>query len=121
MKLRFSGKFYGGILLIVLNFAMGKIAQVLFFLHLGESAYMWGSVVLYVSSWIPLVIGVWWIGQEYADAVQKYFSLKFYHESLKRRTKKVSVKVKSGAKRVSGGAKKVISKGKERVLRKKIK
>jgi hypothetical protein len=36
-----------------------------------------------------LVVGVWWVGKEYAESVKKYVSYKFYYASLKGKTKRV--------------------------------
>ena len=112
-RFRLSGKFFSGIALIILSFVISKIAQIMFMLNLKDPQVLWWSIAIYTVSWVPFVIGVWWVGREYADAVQKYFSVKFYHESFKKGVRKT----KRVGKKVHGKTKQVIFKSKRRVLR----
>lgn len=103
INLKYSKKFYAGIVLFALNFVIGAIVKILFlfkFKDLGalkesilsfnspNSVYLWILIIVYLISWAMLVIGIWWIGAEYTAALKKYFSYRYYHESFKRGTKK---------------------------------
>ena len=87
-KLRFSTKFYLGIIFVVLSLIIGKVSQISFIIYFKDPFICWLSVIIYILSWPPFIIGVWWIGKEYAEAIQRYFSYKFYHRSLRKGTKK---------------------------------
>lgn len=88
-KYKFSGKFYLGILLVLLSFVMGKVTQAVFIIYFNDLFLRWLSVAVYIISWPILVVGAWWVGKEYAESVKKYVSYKFYYTSLKGKTKKV--------------------------------
>ncbi len=111
LKLKYSNKFYLGIVLFALNFIIGAIVKVLFlfkFKDLGalkesilsfnspNSVYLWVLIIIYLISWAMLVIGIWWIGAEYTNALKKYFSYKFYHESFKKGTSVMIGKTAAG-------------------------
>lgn len=57
---------------------------------------MWRIILItiYILSWLILVLGIIWIGTQYGEAVKRYMSYRFYHDSLKKGTKKVVVKTK---------------------------
>ncbi len=82
-----SLKFYLGILLIVLSLVLGKITQIAFLFYFQDEYIRWLSVIIYILSWIPLVVGLVWVGQEYAEVIKKYFSYKYYHQAIKRKVK----------------------------------
>ncbi|MBT4936070.1 hypothetical protein HOL21_00320 [Candidatus Woesearchaeota archaeon] len=105
MKLRFSPRFYGGIGLLFFSFLIGKGSQLVFFLYLDDIVIRWIAIATYVLSWIPFFLGIWWIGQEYAEAVRKYFSYKFYTSSLRKGTRKVVTKTKQVGGRVKNKVK----------------
>ncbi len=69
-------------MLIVLSFVLGKVGQLLFLLYLDVPWIRWSGVVLYVLTWPMLFLGIWWVGREYAEAIQKYFTYKFYHQKM---------------------------------------
>lgn len=86
-----SVRFYLGISFIILSLVMGKITTGVFLsctLRKALCAGFWPSVVTYVISWPLLILGVYWVGREYYNQIRKYISYKFYHESLKRGTRK---------------------------------
>ena len=58
---------------------------------------MWTSIIIYFFSWPPFILGVYWVGKEYAANIQKYFNYKFYHQSIKHQTKKAIDKGKQGS------------------------
>ncbi|MBI2102378.1 hypothetical protein HYT55_00940 [Candidatus Woesearchaeota archaeon] len=83
LKYRFSLKFYLGIVLIIVSLLIGKITQIVFLYYFYDPPIRWTAVVIYVLSWIPFGIGIWWVGREYSQAIRKYFSYKYYHEAVK--------------------------------------
>lgn len=85
---KFSWKFYLGIFLIVASLIIGKIDLVVFALYLNNPAMRWAVIISYIISWTMLLIGIWLAGREYYNAVKKYVDYKFYHESLKKGTRK---------------------------------
>ncbi|PIN76475.1 hypothetical protein COV17_02350 [Candidatus Woesearchaeota archaeon CG10_big_fil_rev_8_21_14_0_10_36_11] len=100
MKLRFSSRFYGGIALLFCSLLLGKGSQLVFFLYLNDPVIRWIAIGIYIISWVPFFIGIWWIGKEYAEAVRKYFSYKFYTASIKKGTRNVVTKTKLVGNRV---------------------
>tara|TARA_Y100000310_G_C20590358_1_gene767654 strand:- start:971 stop:1414 length:444 start_codon:yes stop_codon:yes gene_type:complete len=115
MKLKYTRKFYLGVSFFFANFLIGAIAKVIFFIYLDKTFWRWFSIIIYVISWIMLVIGVWWIGEEYAHAVKKYFTYKHYHKHIKKGTKKAIQVGAAGTKKAirvgAAGTKKVVSVG----------
>ncbi len=85
--MKFHGRFYAGIALIVLSLVLGKLTTFTFFYFFSDKYWQVASVIIYILSWIPLFWGIWWVGAEYADSIQRYFSYKFYHHSVKKKTK----------------------------------
>ena len=72
-----------GIFFIVISLILGTITKATFIFYYHDSHLRWTSVIIYLLSWIPLIVGVWWVGHEYSEAVKKYFSYKFYHQAFK--------------------------------------
>ena len=87
-----SGKFPLGIGLIVLSFVTALIAKIVFFFYFTDPTYRNGSVVVCVSSWLVLPVGIWLVGREYYDSIRKYTTLKLYYESIVEGTKKFAEK-----------------------------
>jgi len=50
--------------------------------------------MIYILTWPLLIIGIIWVGTEYASTVRKYISYQFYHEKVKDRTQKAFYKTK---------------------------
>ena len=119
-KYNFSIKFYFGILLILLSFIIGKITTATFIIYYNDQLWKWTSLIIYIASWPMLIIGIWWIGNEYATMLKKYISYKFYHESAKKGAKKVIDTTKSKSKAIGKKVAPKISKVKSLVKRKKI-
>ncbi len=94
LNLKYSAKFYVGIVLIILSLIIGKITTFYFITRFGDQLVMWTSLIIYILSWPMLIMGVWWVGEEYAEGIRKYFQYQFYHESLKRTGRKVIDKTK---------------------------
>lgn len=93
-KPKYSWKFYTGIFLIVASLIIGKITQIVFFLYLDNFWLVWTSVIIYILSWPMMILGIWWVGKEYADKIKKYADYKFYHQSLKTGTKRAIERTK---------------------------
>lgn len=119
-KLIYSGKFYAGIIIIILSFAIAKIALAAFILYYGNPWIRWLSIIIYILTWPMLFLGVWWAGKEYAKALNKYFTYKFYHESVKEGTRKAISRTRDIHSKVMHKTKDIHSKVKER-LQSKIK
>ncbi|MBS3121293.1 hypothetical protein J4434_00230 [Candidatus Woesearchaeota archaeon] len=87
----FSWKFYVGIVLIIVSFTAGGIIKILLLLYLNNQMIWWALLVSYFLTWLILIWGLWWVGKEYADKINRYLSYRFYHESLRDGTRKVAV------------------------------
>ena len=98
--MKYSSKFYFGIVLVVLSLVIGKITTATFIIYRGDSFIRWLSVVIYAISWPMLIIGIWWVGEEYAKAIKRYFSYKFYHEHAKKGGKRVVHHTREGTRKV---------------------
>ncbi len=85
-------KFSLGIGLVFSSFLFAQIAKVTFVLYITDSTYRNGSIAFYVISWLVFLVGIWLVGSEYYDSIKKYTTLKFYHESVIKGTKKVTEK-----------------------------
>ncbi len=90
----FSSKFYIGIFFILLSFTLGKIATITFVWYFTDATLRWLSVGIYILSWPLLIVGIIWVGKEYAQTIQKYISYQYYHETIKSRTQKAFYKTK---------------------------
>ncbi|MBU0459682.1 MAG: hypothetical protein KJ771_02635, partial [Nanoarchaeota archaeon] len=108
LKLNYSPKFYAGVVIFALNFVIGAIAKIIFFFHFNDPFWRWFAIIIYMISFGMLVLGVWWIGKEYTAALRKYFSYKFYQESLMKSTKKM---MRAGAKGTRAMGRKTIAVG----------
>ena len=74
--LAFSPRFYIGIALIVISFIIGNLAKFFFVIYFSLERIRWISLVVYVLSWLPLLLGIWWAGREAYEEISRYFS---YH------------------------------------------
>ncbi len=89
MKLKFSTKFYVGVVLVILSFVLGKVTNIIFIVYFNNVFWRWFSIIVYILSWPMLIVGAWWAGKEYAEKIKRYFSYRFYHDRMKNKTKKV--------------------------------
>jgi len=78
-----STKFWIGTVFIILSLVLGKITQAVFIIFFSDAILRWISIIVYIISWPMLIIGVWWVGKEYAQAITKYFSYRFYGQKAK--------------------------------------
>ncbi|PIZ51632.1 hypothetical protein COY27_02865 [Candidatus Woesearchaeota archaeon CG_4_10_14_0_2_um_filter_33_13] len=123
MNLKYSAKFYWGATLIILSFIIGGFSKVLFFLNLENDNMFWSMLIVYILSWPILILGVWWMGKEYADSLRRYLQYKFYSEHLRNGTQKAFTATKNKANEVKLKANEVKLKAKEKtvILRSKVK
>ncbi len=91
---KFSTKFYLGILFIATSLILGKITTFIFLWHFNDPSLRWISLLIYILTWPLLIIGIIWVGTEYATTVRKYISYQFYHEKVKDRTQQAFYKTK---------------------------
>lgn len=92
-KPRLSAKFYAGVSLIVLSLIIGKITLAIFVLHLNNVLVRWGSLIMYMITWPMLILGIWWVGEEYYSAIKKYLTYRYYHEKVYHHTKHLRSKL----------------------------
>lgn len=99
---RFTFRFYLGIVLIVFSLVLGGVTKVLFIVYFHSQLMRWMSVVLYALSWPILILGAYWAGRESYDAIHKYAGYRYYHEHLKRHTRRAYHKTRELKERVKG-------------------
>ncbi len=87
-QLKFSLKFYLGIIFIFVSLIVGNLSKILFFLYFNEVSLRLVWAVIYLLSWPLLFAGIWWTGSETYENIRIYFSYRFYKEHLKEGTKK---------------------------------
>lgn len=87
-QLKFSLKFYMGIIFIILSLIVGNLSKILFFLYFNEVSLRLVWAVIYLISWPLLFAGIWWAGSETYENIRKYFSYRFYREHIKEGTQK---------------------------------
>ena len=88
LKLNYSVKFYWGAILIIASFVFGLITKFLFFYPTTNQNTRLSMVVIYIITWPMLFLGVYWMGKDYAESLQKYMRYRYYHKYVKVRTKK---------------------------------
>ncbi len=84
---RFTWKFYVGVFFVIFSFILGKITTALFIIYFYDTVLRFLSLLIYIISWPMLIIGAWWVGQEYYKEIKRYVSYRFYHEQVKEKTK----------------------------------
>jgi hypothetical protein len=112
---KFSTRFYIGIILVIISIIVGKITQVTFLLYINNPTIMYGSIIIYLISWIPFLIGGWWIGKEYYYKIKRYTQYRFYHHTAK----KAYHVTKRGTKAIARKSKNLGGKIKNRLKKKK--
>jgi len=93
LNYRFSGKFYIGVVLILLSLIIGGVTKITLILYLASPEKVtWNSflvsLIIYIISWPMLLWGIWWTGRETYEALKRYFSYRYYHHSIKEGTKR---------------------------------
>ncbi len=88
---KLSQKFYLGVFMILLSLVIGKITQAVFIMYFNDDLIRRTSIVIYIVSWPMFLWGIWAVGREYADKLQRYFTISYYRGLLIRLfTKNVS-------------------------------
>src|SRR3989339_1023507 len=106
-KINFSTKFYFSIVLIIFSFIIGHIAKLLFFIYFTDSQLRNFCLVIYILSWLMLFFGVWLAGKDYyLQKIKPFLSYRFYHNSIKNKTKQAYGLTKAGTKKLREEAKK---------------
>lgn len=114
-KIRFSWKFYAGILLVIVSAILGTVTKIFFFLYIYDAFQMWLWGILYLLSWPMLILGGWWVGKEYYDKIKKYADYRFYHESMKNKSRDFVSKARNTSQKIGAKAKAQGAKVKEDV------
>ncbi len=119
----YSWKFYLGAFFVIFSTLIGIVVKFLIFVNLDQPFWFWFYVIIYILTWPVLLIGVWWVGKEYADKIRRYVSYKFYQEEIKKGTKKAYILTKDQTKRLRDNArqKSDLVKSSARVFRSKVK
>ena len=80
---KFSKKFYIGIVLIISSLIIGKTTQATFVIYFTNEFIRTLSVIIYIISWIPFILGIAWAGMEYVNKYNRFFTVKYYREKFK--------------------------------------
>lgn len=80
---QFSKRFYIGIVLIIANLIVGKITQATFVIYFTNDFIRKLSVIIYIISWPPFILGIAWAGMEYVNKYNRFFTVKYYREKFK--------------------------------------
>jgi hypothetical protein len=84
---QFSKQFYIGIWLIIITLIVGKITQATFIFYFNNDFIRRLSVIVYLISWPPFLLGIAWAGREYVDKYNRFFTIKYYREKFRDRRK----------------------------------
>jgi len=86
-KKQFSKRFYIGIWLIISMLIVGKITQTTFIFYFNNDFIRRLSVIVYIVSWPPFLLGIAWAGREYVNKYNRFFTLKYYKEKIRNRVR----------------------------------
>jgi len=84
---QFSKQFYIGIWLIIITLIVGKITQATFIFYFNNDFIRRLSVIVYLISWPPFLLGIALAGREYVDKYNRFFTIKYYREKFRNRRK----------------------------------
>ncbi len=82
-KKQYTKKFYIGVALIILSLIIGKITQATFMIYFKDDFIRTVSVIIYLISWIPFIVGIAWAGKETFSRYNRFFTIKYYKEIIK--------------------------------------
>ena len=82
-KSKFSKKFYLGIIFIISSLIIGKVTQTIFIIYFTNDFIRNLSVIVYILSWAPFILGIAWAGSEYGDKYKRFFTFKYYINKIK--------------------------------------
>ncbi len=80
---KFTKKFYIGIWLIIISLIVGKITQAVFFFYYTNIFLRKISIIVYLFSWFPFLLGIAWAGKQYVDKYNRFFTFKYYKNKIK--------------------------------------
>jgi len=84
-KAFFTKRFITGVVLIILNFVLGKITTFTMILYYNNKSIFWLSIIGYVVSWLMLFAGLYLCGREgYNYAKELYKEYISYKENVRR-------------------------------------
>lgn len=86
-KNQFTKKFYLGIGLVISSLIIGKITQTTFIVYFNNAFIRKASVIIYIVSWFPFLLGIAWSGRESMIRFNRFFTLKYYKDKIKSRKK----------------------------------
>jgi len=82
-KSKFSKKFNIGIALIIASLIIGKVTQTTFIVYFTNNFIRKLSVIIYLISWPPFLLGIAWAGKEYVDKYNRFLTFKYYKNKIK--------------------------------------
>ena len=82
-KIRFSKRFYIGVGLIIASLIVGKITQATFVIYFKNDIIRTLSVIIYIISWLPFILGIAWAGKETVNKYNRFFTFKYYRDKFK--------------------------------------
>ena len=77
-KNKFTKRFYTGVGLIITSLIVGKITQATFVIYFTNDFIRKLSVIIYIVSWPPFILGIGWAGKETVKKYNRFFTLKYY-------------------------------------------
>ncbi len=80
---KFSKRFYIGLALIISSLIIGKITQATFVFYFTNDFIRRLSIVIYIISWPPFILGLAWTGMEYANRYNRFFTIRYYKDKIK--------------------------------------
>lgn len=83
----FSNKFYIGLLLIIISLIVGKLTQVTFFIYFNNDFIRKLSIIVYIISWLPFILGFAWSGKECVTKINRFFTFTYYKTKIKKTNK----------------------------------
>src|SRR3989338_819609 len=85
---KFPLKIIAGAALIIFGFIIGRFAQITFFTQFDDPSTGSLAILLYLVSWVPTILGIWWVGREMALRIKNYFSPLFYTKKVREHIRK---------------------------------
>jgi len=82
-KNKFTKRFYIGVGLIITSLIVGKITQATFVIYFTNDFIRKLSVIIYIVSWPPFILGIAWAGKETVNKYNRFFTLKYYKEKIR--------------------------------------
>ena len=80
---KFPLQIVAGAALIFSGFIIGRFAQIIFFTQFDDPSIRLLAILLYLVSWMPTILGIWWVGREMALRLKNYLSPLFYTKKMR--------------------------------------